>query len=81
MGFFDRKVSGAMDAMFDLNHDGLMSAAEDALMFDFLENELSEKESRGFGVRRYEVDADDFEEDDDLDEYDRDDFDDEFDDD
>ena len=36
MGPFDRKADNSFDRMFDLDGDGYMSGAEDALKYSFL---------------------------------------------
>jgi len=45
MGFFDGKVSGGFDRMFDRNRDGKMSSHERAMQMAFLDElEKSEEE-------------------------------------
>lgn len=36
MGFWDRKINGPLDEMFDLNRDGMLSPGEVAFKYDFL---------------------------------------------
>ena len=38
MGPFDREVGNSFDGMFDMNRDGYLSPAEEALKFNFLDS-------------------------------------------
>lgn len=44
MGLFDRDVESLLDEMFDLNRDGRIDFAEEALEFEYLEREIKAEE-------------------------------------
>ena len=44
MGFWDRDVESSLDEMLDLNRDGQIDIAEEALEFEYLEREMKAQE-------------------------------------
>ncbi len=42
MGFWDRKVEGSFDSLFDMNRDGTLDPVEQALQLDFLTRQMEE---------------------------------------
>ena len=48
MGFFDRKVRGSFDRMFDYNRDGVLDMGEQAFQMDYIGKEMEEKHSSNY---------------------------------
>ncbi|MCR5801336.1 MAG: hypothetical protein K6G57_03285 [Lachnospiraceae bacterium] len=42
MGFWDRSVKNSFDSMFDMNRDGVLDPAEQAIQLDFITRQMEE---------------------------------------